>query len=154
MRHLCVAALISPARPLSAGRGQPRRDGFERQAGAGIVLHCFSLLSLPGLRTPGARFSRILRGFHAPPCVPRIVNSLLLTMERTLGAARFFSASRNGQAGSPDVKVPMEQRVRAITGGAPHPLWRAVREGWKSWLAAPAVVYKPVNLENLARTWA
>src|SRR4029077_4545343 len=73
--------------------GQPRLDGFERQGGAGIVLHCFSLLSQSGLRAPGARFSRILRGFHAPPCVPRIVNSLLLTMERTLGTARFFSTN-------------------------------------------------------------
>jgi hypothetical protein len=47
----------------------------------------------------------------------------------------------------------MKQRVRAITGGAPYPPWRVVG-GRKSWLAAPAVVYKPVILENLARTWA
>jgi hypothetical protein len=73
--------------------GQPRLDAFERLEGAGIVPHCFALLSRPSLRAPGARFARILRGFHAQPCVPLIVNSLLLTMERTLGTARFFSAS-------------------------------------------------------------
>ena len=91
MRHRCVAALIRAARPLLAG--QVSRDAFERQGGAGIVPHCFALLSRPSLRAPGARFARILRGFHAQPCVPLIVNSLLLTMERTLGTARFFSAS-------------------------------------------------------------
>ena len=37
----------------------------------------------------------------------------------------------------------MEQRVRAITGGARHPPWRW-SGGRKSWLAAPAVVYKPM----------
>ena len=122
-----------------------------------IVPHCFSLLSQPGPRAPGARFSRIPRGFHAQPCVPRIVNSLLLTMERTFRTARFFSRAvwkaGTGRSGSPDVKVPMEQRVRIITGGAPHPPGGRSR-GRKSWLAAPAVVYKPVNLETLARTWA
>jgi len=47
----------------------------------------------------------------------------------------------------------MEQRVRAVAGAAPQPALAGAGER-KSWLAAPAVVYKPVNLENLARTWA
>ena len=118
-----------------------------------IVPHCFSLLSQPGLRAPGARFSRILRGFHAQLCVPRIVNSLLLTMKRTLGTALLLGKPGRAREAVRTSKYRWNKELgQSPAARRPRPGGGLGTE--KSWLAAPAVVYKPVNLENLARTWA